>query len=565
MLYLVPILLAGLLLLVFFLFLVRYAEKKSGKKVVWYFSKGSPRQNIYAIIIIIVLLISLGIYLWASAESLQLDKLDHLSASDDNVYIKFNHTLYHLNADGKLLNSVKLSSLGIDGDLSDMQVLKDGSVLIGDFLSRKIRHCNIETLKCRVIGPVSSKRLRNPFSFFADESRGLLFIIDTYRHQLLVQDIEGNSIQELVGENTLSYPNDVRVSNDGFVQVADTDNHRIIKFKFHDNSIEEVESVYMNKGELARASRKWPVAFIQTTDNDLWILNANNDMEYADLVVYDNSGEPKRRIPMEYQADPFEIALASGKVLLTDSKNLKVYSINPKSYSISLFGDTAFKSEIKNFEDKKIFYKNIKWSALFFLIISVVCTFALTIYISAREDIEQEQPLKKIKRDLTERELLDNKIRKINRIWRGILLSIGMYIFLAFLMEAYVRGKVDGVLVEEELFSFLKSIFYFLTIVQLVVVIFIQKAALKISVDFKKLEDIDLNYHKIINKYGTNLFFSLALISSIGFYGFILCVIHSDFQSLFLFNAIALIAMILHRPKLKALEKLCINIKQNIA
>jgi hypothetical protein len=252
----------------------------------------------------------------------------------------------------------------------------------------------METLKCSVIGPVSSIRLRNPFSFFADESRGLLFIIDTSRHQLFVQDIEGNSIQELVDENTLTYPNDVRVNDDGLIQVADTDKHRIIKFKFHDNTVEEVQSIYVNKGKLARASHDWPVASIQATGNDLWILNANSDMEYADLVVYDDLGKPKQRVSLEYQADPFEIAFAGGNILLTDSENSKVYSINPESYSITSFGDIAFKTEVKKFVNKKLFYKNIRWFVLFFFIISVACAVALDMFIRFRGDIEKEQDSK---------------------------------------------------------------------------------------------------------------------------------------------------------------------------
>jgi hypothetical protein len=550
-----------------FLFYVRHTQKDPRYKVKEL--KGSPKQKKYAVVIMVVFLISLVIYIWSSAKLSQSDTLDHLSAFDDNVYIKFNYTLYHLNAGGNLLNSVKLSSLGIEGDLSDMQVLKDGSMLFGDFQSKRIRHCNMETLKCHVIGP-NGKPLKNPFNFYADETRGLLFIIDTSRHELLVQDMEGNGIKELIDENTLSYPNDVRVSNDGLIEVADTDNHRIVKFALHRNAVEEVESIYVNKGKLTRATHKWPVAFIQTAGNDLWILNANKDMEYSDLVVYDNLGKPKRRIPLEYQADPFEIASANGKVLLTDSKNLKVYSINPNSYSISLFGDKAFQTEINNFKDKNLFYKNIKWFALFFLIISVVCTFALAIYISARDDIEQEQPLKKIKKDLTERELLDNKIRKINHIWRGMFVAIIIYIIAAhiFVTKKVVEG-VSGVLVEEELFAFLKSIFYLLTIVQLVVIIFIRKKVLQIPSDYKKIasdkQPLVMNYQQIINKYGTNLFFSLALANSIGFYGLILCTLNNDYQSLYLFNAIAVFALILHRSKLKALEKLCLDTKQNIA
>jgi hypothetical protein len=141
-----------------------------------------------------------------------------------------------------------------------------------------------------------------------------------------------------------------------------------------------------------------------------------------------------------------------------------------------------------------------------------------------------------------------------------------IYIIAAYLEKTnkVVRGLVDVHLVEEELFSFVKSIFYFLTIVQLFIVIFIRKTALRIPTNIMQLKDIELSYHQIISKYGTNLIFSLFLANSIGFYGLILCALNSDFQSLYLFNAIAVLAMILHRPKVKALEKLCINMKQNI-
>ena len=62
----------------------------------------------------------------------------------------------------------------------------------------------------------------------------------------------------------------------------------------------------------------------------------------------------------------------------------------------------------------------------------------------------------------------------------------------------------------------------------------------------------------VAGKYVTAMLVSLALSESIGIYGFILFMLGGDLRTVFIFNAIAAMAMFIYRPKREELETLSI-------
>jgi predicted Zn finger-like uncharacterized protein len=307
-------------------------------------AKTSNVVNFFAVLLMLVIIISVGTLVWARLQVGKFGGPDHISVLDDTVYIHLNRTLYNLNADGEIIDSVEVSDLGIKGRVSDIQLLSDGTMLIGDSDSGTIKRCDLSSLSCYTIAPAGDKALKIPFKFFADESSGKIYIIDTSRHKLLVQDVEGTSIRKLAGIRTLLFPNDLLVDDDGLIHIANTNRHHIVTLKEDGERAQKIATPVKGKNSLGRSGQYWPVALAKNRDGDWWVLNADTHMKDADLIIYDNFGEAKYRVKLPDKADPIDIAWVGDKVLVTDFRLFKVYEVDPSTIKASDFGNSAFQS-----------------------------------------------------------------------------------------------------------------------------------------------------------------------------------------------------------------------------
>jgi predicted Zn finger-like uncharacterized protein len=525
--------------------------------------------NFLAVLLMIGVISSVGALLWARIQMGKLGGLDHISVLDNNVYIHFNRTLYHLNSDGKLLNSVKLSDLGIKGRASDIQLLSDGTILIGDWDSRNIKRCNTETLSCYVIAPTGNETLKLPFKFFADESSGQIYIIDTSSHQLLVQDIEGQKIRVLADSKILRFPNDILVDDDGLIHIADTNHHRVVTLKLNGDRAEEIGSPIMGRNSLGRPGQNWPVALTKSTDDNWWVLNADTNMKDADLIIYDKFGEPKHRVMLSENADPLDIAWVGEQVIMTDFRLLRVYKIDPVTKKVRDFGDSAFQAALKNVDEHKQNYRDIIRLAFYILAISAGGAFALFAVLlknrkikraavskpvtSRRDTIphsHKEYTIEKRQLDKNEKEILKNSIRVIWIIWAAMLLSLVVYVLICHLFKDDLWGVVDM----GDMLNMLKYVLFAVALVEFVIIYFMRKLILTSTQTTQHATD----------QYTTAVIVSLALAESIGIYGLVLFFLGSDFTTLYIFNALAASAMIIYRPKMDELKKLYFTMKQNM-
>jgi hypothetical protein len=328
--------------------------------------KGSPAQNIIAIILGLGVLVSFGVRIWATQQLNALVGPDFVSSQGETVCLHLNRTLYLLSSDGALREQIPLSSLGIKGHPSDLQMLDDGDILFGDLDERTISRCSVKgsTRACRQIAPSVSGAFASPFKFFLEESTNLLYITDTDRHRLLVQDMESRGMREIADGTTLKFPNGVRAGPDGLVRVADTNHHRVLSLRLQGSGIEITGPALPADTEVGRSGHTWPLFFCNGPQGDWWVLNADAALKFADLVVYDFSGKALRRIPLPKNAGPASIARAGGKLVVTDVEYLQVRVIDPSIDLIGDFGDSFFQGQLKEFRENKKKYWHLSQNAL---------------------------------------------------------------------------------------------------------------------------------------------------------------------------------------------------------
>ncbi|WP_422446212.1 NHL repeat-containing protein [Thermoanaerobacterium sp. DL9XJH110] len=74
---------------------------------------------------------------------------------------------------------------------------------------------------------------RGPDGIAVDGERGLIYVSDTLAHRIEVFDMDGNFVKSIggfgTGQSGFYFPRDLAVDDEGFLWVADSGNHRIVK------------------------------------------------------------------------------------------------------------------------------------------------------------------------------------------------------------------------------------------------------------------------------------------------------------------------------------------------
>lgn len=380
---------------------------------------GSNSQNVLAGLLIILLFISIGGRFWALFQSAHIKAPDHVAGNGEQVCIHFNNSLYFLSAAGKLQKRLALADLGINGTLADLELLKDGNVLIGDQEKGAILRCNIQNNFCKKIGPAGGYKINENFKLLVDEERELLYISDTNNHRLLVQNLTGTSCSVAESNSNIDYPNDMALDDTGHLWLSNTIHERIVPFTLNSGTAMEagkaielapnIETVTqsllggkdplealadlrsMEKEDLEKMKQGWgkikenfenikgemvhtrPLSLAWGSDGNLWVAASDPMITTAGLRVFDNQGEQVGYHDFEKGAIPIDVINIGETLVVADSGLFQIYSILPYSNVSTNFGDDTFQQELRNALNKATFYKTVqKWTLVSIIILAVI-------------------------------------------------------------------------------------------------------------------------------------------------------------------------------------------------
>ena len=204
---------------------------------------GSKRQNALAAVMIILLVVCAGVRLWALSVADRIYVPDQVASNGKIVCVHFNGVLFLLTPEGRLRKSINLTELGITGEPADIEILKDGSLLVGDYDRGEILKCDTEKRSCRRIGPAGEYTITDNFKFLVDEERNLLFIADTNNNSVMFQDMEGSYISEVTYKTKIRYPNDMTLGSDGRLWLSNTKYSRVVSFSVENEMVVESEDM----------------------------------------------------------------------------------------------------------------------------------------------------------------------------------------------------------------------------------------------------------------------------------------------------------------------------------
>lgn len=122
-------------------------------------------------------------------------------------------------------------------------------------------------------------------------------------------------------------------------------------------------------------------------------------------------------------------------------------------------------------------------------------------------------------------------------VFGALLTSLGVYLVIGYNFAAMLRGPVMS---EEPVV--IKSIFYALAIITFPMINLLRHVTLRLNQTMPTATPAKLRYL-------VSVIISLALAETIGIYGLVLALLGDSINSLWIFTLLALLAMILYRPK----------------
>jgi len=142
---------------------------------------------------------------------------------------------------------------------------------------------------------------------------------------------------------------------------------------------------------------------------------------------------------------------------------------------------------------------------------------------------------------MTEQEL-DKRLMTLKIIWFAMLMSLGIYLFVAIQVGANVQSSIN-----EETLGILRTVLYAMAFAILIATRYIRKLIMsgksQVSQPAQALEYLALQ------KYSAATIVALAMSESIGIHGLILFFLGKNFTDLYLLILISAAAMVMHRPR----------------
>jgi DNA-binding beta-propeller fold protein YncE len=166
----------------------------------------------------------------------------------------------------------------------------------------------------------SSLELYSPQGI-ATDSRGDVYIVDTWNNRILKTDLLGNILLEIGGLNRFNKPQGVMVDKTGNIYVVDTGNNRICKFDFSGTQMDCWGRIGEGKGQF-----QIPTSISQDKNGNLYVVDQGNKRIQAfnsDRAYLGEFGQDKLK-------EPYDIAIDNeDHAYITDmsSSNVEVYKI----------------------------------------------------------------------------------------------------------------------------------------------------------------------------------------------------------------------------------------------
>jgi hypothetical protein len=294
---------------------------------------------------------------------------------EGQVFVVSHGALWVLNRRGSLSASVPLEALGIDGRVSDALPMRGGEILIAERGPGLLHRCRLGDRVCvPFTTDARGTRLEGSFELAADDDRSHVYLTHTTRHAIHLFDGSGNWLATSDAAGLYEFPHRAVVVA-GALYIADTNHHRLVAIEREPARFGEKVDSFSTQTSLGSRGRVYPIAHRRLPDGAWWVVNGDSRLQYADIIVFNNSGQALRRLDLPVDASPVALEVVDDLVLAPDPTNLRVDAFTLTGQSVGEFGDAAFRGELTRVRTLKGTYRRLRygsWAALGVLLLVLV-------------------------------------------------------------------------------------------------------------------------------------------------------------------------------------------------
>jgi len=329
-------------------------------------------KNVNPVLAVIIIAL-FGSLLWLKfhfyGKALDVPKVAFLKeAPDKTVFFRLGSKLYQYQNNGMLKRTIDLQKLGINGNSGDFDFFSNGDLLInsdeyhGNLKENLAAYARVENtttapakegkglLRCKLTQPLAQQNcqvfnktipeLQGPHYIHIDRKTDEVYLADTTRHEIRKLSPSGKLLAEMT--TGLKFPNQVFLerSNTGSnkgkkLWVVDTNHHAMKAVKAeteHFGDLIEKHKTTLD-GEWI-----WPSAFSKLSNG--WAVQiADNAMQNAKIVLYNNQWQQGSALNLPVKADPVSSIFTNDTLIIADANNYTLYQFDQYGRRLSNFAE----------------------------------------------------------------------------------------------------------------------------------------------------------------------------------------------------------------------------------
>lgn len=381
--------------------------------------KLTPKQNLIAVLFILLIIAALGLRLHFSNKAYEIVGPIFIVSTDTTAAFVYNTYIYQLDDEGNILNKIPFKELGLKHKITDIQLLDNNRFVVGDWLNEVIILCEFRRRSCEPLTKDLGKHIRDFFMFHYQEESNELFISDTTNHRIVKYDVNAHQSIVLSKKGAFLYPNHLQIEQDGYLYIADSNHRRIAKFTYDKESLaqqgndiqvpdEFSEQNWMSQWACKQSwvpdsgcksikfffpdsKQDWLLHFARQQNGGLYVLAANYSLIDSDLVYFPASGEVEKiTLPQDSEVTTFSIM--KNKLLLNDKSLFKLYVLGGNNDEIKEFGSDELNAVFKK-DFEQSYYWNLASDIMFILLLVTVIGMVLFILYLAKKGNKQPEVL----------------------------------------------------------------------------------------------------------------------------------------------------------------------------
>ncbi|WP_020210054.1 hypothetical protein [Gilvimarinus chinensis] len=375
------------------------------------------KSKVAAAVIIALVLLVLGLYLWAGAQRAGLLGYGFMRLQQSELVVNFDRSFVWLNAQGRERKTVELMPERLQ-PIGEFDFFANGDLLIyhranppgvmqnlaAFFRLRQGRQkageeapgerptgfyrCVLSPLNCQPLAYSSVKPARS-MRFVIDRAQNIIYLADTADHSLYKLSAEGEVLASR--HEGFQFPNQLVLLNTdldaglepskeftkGSLWLADTNHHRLVQLDTQtDTFARELQSHQVT----LQGEHRWPHQMTASPEG-FWVLVANNAMARGRLALVDPAGKITQPLTKNVLSDagltdPLALQYWQGGLWLTDFAEPKLVRIHPQTGRVQTTESASLQALEQEYLAQYGRYKRFEYIALGLFVVIFIGGFA---------------------------------------------------------------------------------------------------------------------------------------------------------------------------------------------